>query len=69
MDSCFRRNDRSNEAWKTLNNRPITESEIEQAILDWCKRLRYPILSNQDIAPVEYLAERASYQDKERRRT
>lgn len=47
----------------------ITESEIEQATLEWFKGLGYAILSGPDIAQAEFLAERASYKDKERRRT
>jgi type I restriction enzyme R subunit len=41
----------------------ITESEIEQATLNWFKELGYSILYGPDIAPGELLAERASYGD------
>lgn len=41
----------------------ITESEIEQATLDWFKELGYSILYGPGIAPGELLAERASYGD------
>jgi len=41
----------------------LTESEIEQATLNWFKELGYVILYGPDIAPGELLAERASYSD------
>jgi type I restriction enzyme R subunit len=41
----------------------LTESEIEQATLNWFKELGYSILYGPDIAPGELLAERASYSD------
>lgn len=41
----------------------ITESEIEQATLDWFKGLGYSILNGPDIAPGELFAERANYGD------
>lgn len=41
----------------------ITESEIEQATLDWFKGLGYSILNGPDIAPGELFAERTSYCD------
>lgn len=42
-----------------MNN--ITESEIEQASLDWFKGLGYSVLNGPDIAHGELFAERASY--------
>ncbi len=41
----------------------ITESEIEQAALDWFKGLGYSVLNEPDIASGELFAERASYSD------
>lgn len=41
----------------------FTESEIEQAALDWFRELGYSILFGPDIAPGELFSERASYND------
>lgn len=41
----------------------ITESEIEQATLNWFDELEYSILYGPDIAPGELFAERTSYSD------
>ena len=41
----------------------ITESIIEQAVLDWFKELGYFILNGPNIAPGELFTERASYAD------
>lgn len=41
----------------------ITESIIEQATLDWFKKLKYSVLNGPDIAPGELFSERTSYSD------
>ena len=51
-----------------MNRNNITESEIEQATIEWFKELRYSVLFGPDISPgrgevISPLQERASYSD------